>query len=169
MGKSNQGKRVEEKIRKLLKSFTEQWAWFDFERLPDARTGYYVKRPADFAFYLPGYHGLVEVKSVQHDYRVPRKNITQLEKMYRRQLAGGIVIVVVEHSTTGMWRMPDFGWLYERKTDPSWDLRQFDLLTFKQLKQALEDSFTHAFTNHKRLTLWRVAQNRDNDTIGEGA
>jgi hypothetical protein len=101
------GKKPEDKIQEVLADLGKQ-ADFDWERIYDARSagGKFPTRAADFAFYWPGTHGLIEVKEVKHDYRVPAGNFNsaQVGRMYKRQLAGGLNVILVYHSSTDLWR-----------------------------------------------------------------
>jgi len=142
VGKADQGKRAEDRVRKWLNKLKEKRADFDFDRIPDARSGYRVKQPADFTFFTRFGHGLIEVKSVRHDYRLPAKNLTQLPKMQRRHMAGGNPIVILEHATTNLWRVIPYEWFFERRKQPSWDLRGFPAKTFDE---AMEDLLRELF------------------------
>jgi hypothetical protein len=131
---ADRGKEAEKAVQKFLTDLSNRVAQFDFSRIYDARSagGKFPSRPGDFEFYRKMFdgsavNGLIEVKEVAHDYRLPAKNFKpgQLGKLRKRQLAGGRIIVLVKHTPTGRWRRPEFDWLWERSGDPSFDLRDF--------------------------------------------
>jgi hypothetical protein len=132
--RGQRGKVAEAAVRKYLERLNTRFSNFDFERKYDARSagGRFPSQAGDFSFYRRGIanevlHGLIEVKEVAHDYRLPKKNFEDLGRPEKRRLAGGIVIVVVLHTTTGYWRLPPFDWIYARADKPSWDLREFQV------------------------------------------
>lgn len=118
------GKSVETLVQGVLEGIANNYADFDYSRIYDARSagGRFPARPGDFEFFYPCVHGLIEVKEVKHDYRLPVKNMTQLPKLRRRDRAGGTILVLVFHSTTGLWRRVALDWLWEHKDAASWDL-----------------------------------------------
>lgn len=141
------GKDAESDIRTFLKKLSAAHAHFDFQREPDARTagGRIGKRTGDFTFYLPGMHGVVEVKELKHEYRLPRDRFIKdkndsLARLHRRRLAGGYIIVLVYHTEIGLWRRPTLGWLQEGAANPSWDMRE--LSTYPTLADALSPLVT---------------------------
>lgn len=125
------GKYAEEKIRDELKRVGEADAHFDWKREYDARSsmGRIPKCCGDFTYYWyrpPGErgHGVIEVKQVKHDFRLPRKNFDPdgWGILKKRELAGGKIHVVVFHSTSKKWRCPPWGWFQSLKDAKSWDL-----------------------------------------------
>lgn len=124
------GKYAEGKVREILERLNSQHAKFDYGRIYDARSagGKGIPgRPGDFEFYAPGLFGLIEVKEVDHPFRLPKKNLDkeQIAKLRKRQLAGGVIFVLILHTTTGLWRRVPIDWLHERAGQPSWDLSEF--------------------------------------------
>lgn len=124
----NRGKYAEKKVREFLQWFSGLNADFDFHRILDARSamGRFPSQPGDFAFYMPRVHGLIEIKEVAHDFRLPHKNFgpEQIGKLLKRRLAGGTILILVYHSTCKLWRVVDFEFLRTR-TGGSWDLGCF--------------------------------------------
>jgi hypothetical protein len=127
------GKYAEGRVRYFLQEVAGDLAGFDFERIYDARSskGAIGKQPGDYRFFRPNAHGLVEVKEVAHDFRLPAKNLTQIPGLWKRQLAGGLIVVLVYHTGIKRWRNVPFEWLKARETQPSWDLSEF--ATFQDL------------------------------------
>lgn len=138
----NRGKFAEGKVKDYLKARSDSVASFDFERILDARSagGRFPSRPGDFGFYSPLYHGLIEVKEVEHDFRLPHKNFSteQVSKLRKRKMAGGVIIILVYHKTTKLWRLVEFEYL-EGRNGGSWDLSEYP--TSKSHKELLDPIF----------------------------
>jgi len=135
------GKAAESAVRALLEKLNS-YPTFDWSRIYDARSagGKFPSRPGDFEFFFPGTHGLIEVKEVDHDFRLPAKNFDkgQIAKLRKRHMAGGIIIILVQHTTTKKWRRVDLNWIAQRLDQPSWDLQEFNL--FNNAREALMGS-----------------------------
>lgn len=93
MGKAHadRGKRAEKEVQEFLSEVNSRVAEFDFSRLPDARAamGRMKAMPADFEFFAPGVHGLIEAKETEHDYLLHPSKVPQLARLKKRILAGG--------------------------------------------------------------------------------
>jgi hypothetical protein len=126
---AERGKAAERDVKKYLQEVSLQYFDFDFDRIYDARSagGKFPSRPGDFEFYYPGRHGLIEVKEVNHVFRLPEKNFNKraIARLRKRQLAGGTIVVVVRHSPTGLWREVPLSFFVQRADQPSWDLTEF--------------------------------------------
>lgn len=138
------GKYAEDKVRDELKRMGEAHAGFDWERNYDGRSsmGRIPRRAGDFTYYWYRCmgtlgHGVLEVKQVQHDFRLPRKNFDPdgWGILKKRELAGGKVVVVVYHSTSKKWRCPPWGWFQSMRDAKSWDLTTWP--QFNTAKEAL--------------------------------
>jgi len=130
--KAEQGKTAEKAVRKVLEKYSAAVASFIFERSYDARSagGKFQRVAGDFRFYSPAGHGLLEVKEMKHDVRLPYKNyeLSRVAGARKHQLAGGHVIVLVFSSTLDGWREVPFDFFRERdpaKPSGSWDLSEF--------------------------------------------
>jgi hypothetical protein len=88
----------------------------------------------DFEFFLPGTHGVIEVKETKHDYRIAKDKLEQLPRLHKRAMCGGTCIVLVYHSTTKLWR--SFLAIDLEIGKPSWDLSGYE--QFESAKAALE-------------------------------
>lgn len=128
---ADRGKAAEKKVHEALTAWAADIGSREFNRLLDARAaGRVVKAaPADFEFFSAGTHGLVEVKSVQHDFRLPRGSVTQIPRLRKRAMAGGVCLVLVYHSTLKLWRAVPVSYLMEGGDKGSWDLRNFETHT----------------------------------------
>jgi hypothetical protein len=126
------GKAAEKEVRVYLERLSFKYAGFAYERIYDARSarGKFPARAGDFEFYASRLHGLIEAKEVEHDFRLPNKNLKkeQIARLRKRQLAGGLVFVLINHTTSGLWRSVPVEWLHERSAQPSWDLSEFPTL-----------------------------------------
>ena len=124
--RGTRGKYAEKKVREYMESLKEKHIGFDFERVSDARSagGRGAKKVVgDFLFFSPGVHGVLEVKEVNHLFRLPAKNLTQLPKLRIRELAGGRCLIVVYFKPAKLWRV---SWAkdMENKTTGSWDMTE---------------------------------------------
>lgn len=125
---ADRGKDAEKKVHEALTAWVGDIGSREFNRLMDTRAaGRIVKAAAaDFEFFSAGVHGLIEVKSVQHDFRLPRGSVTQVPRLRKRALAGGVCLVLVHHSTLKLWRAVAVDYLLEGGDKGSWDLRNVE-------------------------------------------
>jgi hypothetical protein len=142
------GKYAEDKVRDELRKRSADNARFDFERNYDGRSsmGRIPARGGDFTFYVGTdangegeiAHGLIEVKQVAHDCRLPRRNFDpdKFGILRKREMAGGKIVIIVYHSTIGKWRCPPFGWFVALKDNASWDLTTWP--TFNTVREVLD-------------------------------
>jgi hypothetical protein len=139
MSKADQGKPAEADVRKYLEAYDRKVLAFDFSRNYDARSagGRFQRQTGDFQFFMPAMHGVIEVKEVKHDYRLPHGNYDEpkVAKCYKRMLAGGKILVLINHTTTGLWRMPPFS-VFRKREGVSWDLS--DYRTYESAADALD-------------------------------
>lgn len=100
------GKYAERETQKVLDRLNRLLLDFDYTRVADARAarGRLAAQVGDFEWFRPAYHGVIEVKTVQHDYRLPVAKLPQLPRLKKRALAGGKILVLVYHTTTKRWR-----------------------------------------------------------------
>jgi hypothetical protein len=121
------GKYAEKKVKEFLTALGDAYADFDWERKYDARSagGRFPSQVADYGFYTAFAHGVIEAKEIDHDSRLPAGKLSQIPRLFKRQLAGGVVVVLVLHTTVDRWRMVPFNWLCARRSQPSWDLSEF--------------------------------------------
>ena len=82
----------------------------------------------DFEFYLPGIHGVIEVKEVNHLCRLPHKNFTleAVAKLRKRSHASGHVSVLVYFTPVDQWRILGLTPFFSREGG-SWDLGLYKL------------------------------------------
>jgi hypothetical protein len=139
MSKANQGKAAEAAVQDYLKAYDRKVMAFDWSRNYDAHSagGRFQRQTGDYQFYMPAMHGVIEVKEVKHDYRLPHGNYAEekVAKCYKRMLAGGKILVLINHTTTGMWRLPPFS-VFRKREGGSWDLSDFK--TYESAAEALD-------------------------------
>lgn len=134
---ADRGKFAEKKVHEALTTWSAGVGSREFNRLIDTRAaGRVVKAAAaDFEFFSSGMHGLLEVKSVQHEFRLPRGSVTQIPRLRKRALTGGVCLVLIYHSTLKLWRAVGVDYLTETGDKGSWDLRNVE--TYPNAEQAL--------------------------------
>ena len=134
MSISNTGKKAEKIVEAVLKKWNGR-SGFAYFRLPDSRAArnFLTAQPGDFAYYCGPRAGILEVKSTQHPYRLAKDKISQLPTLKKLSAAGAANLVLVNHTTEGVWRI-----LYPGGLDasvPSWDLRNVE--TYPDAESAL--------------------------------
>lgn len=119
----NRGKTAEKAVTKALNVLALR-ADTAFMRLPDAHSGSFKATVADYLIASLGKTTFLEVKEVEHEYRLPHKNFEsdQVARLKRWQLAGCDAQVAVYHSTLGQWRFLDLDFFFVREGG-SWDFR----------------------------------------------
>ena len=136
---ADRGKKPEDEVRKYLKAYDERTHAFDWHRNYDAHTagGRFQRQTGDFEFYFPDEHGVIEVKQVDHAFRLPHKNYAEekVAKVRKRYLAGGRVLVLVYHTPINQWRITDLHPYLERQGG-SWDLSVWPI--YPSAKAALD-------------------------------
>lgn len=144
---AGRGKYAEDKVREFLKSCAAAKTSFTFNRIQDAgaaQGGMSVAQPGDFQWFckvceieLRGRvqpftrNGVIEVKEVQHGYRLPHKSLNpqQLARLRVRELAGSEVILLVcfrDGSKTLGWRTAAPSYFINREGG-SWDMRDIPI------------------------------------------
>jgi penicillin-binding protein-related factor A (putative recombinase) len=136
---ANRGKYAEGEVKKFLKKM--EAANCAHHRFPDAHSGSMVTAPADFMFMQAGIFRLLEVKEIQHDFRMPYDNFSpdQVARMRMWQAAGAHAWVLVYHKNLKAWRLIPAEWFLNRpklsasgKPVGSWVLDEFPLVTLAE-------------------------------------
>lgn len=116
------GKASEDAITAVLKTWDSRQsvAW---HRIPDARAGSAKAALADFYVLERGQSFLIEVKEVDHAFRLPHNNFTvdQIARMRRFSMAGALALVLVHFTKTDSWRAARPEWFIKREGG-SWDM-----------------------------------------------
>lgn len=125
---ADRGKDAEKKVHEALTTWVGDIGSREFNRLMDTRAaGRIVKAAAaDFEFFSAGIHGLIEAKETEHEFRLQRSKITQIPRLRKRALAGGVCLVLIYHSTLKLWRAVAVDYLLDGGDKGSWDLRNVD-------------------------------------------
>lgn len=133
------GKWAECKVREYLNTASIM-ADTSAYRFPDARAGSFTTVPSDFMFVRQGRITFLEVKEINHTFRLPQKNFDagKVARLHKWQMAGATALVLVYHEPYGMpgqawriaeaWRVLPVDQFFEKL--PSWDLSESNLLTF---------------------------------------
>lgn len=131
------GKTAEKIVEAVLKEWNSS-SGFAFWRLPDARAamGRLAAQPGDVCYFCGSNAGIIEIKSTEHDFRLPKDKVSQLPSLLKFEMAGAKSVIVVLHKRIGKWRL-----LLPSQLDtgvPSWDLR--DYVTFDSAEEALKST-----------------------------
>lgn len=152
---ASRGKKAEEAVSKFLKRQKDNIASFDYQRQYDARSagGRFQSQVGDYLLFRARKyqtergeelytirHGVLEIKQVHHDFRLPNKNFSaeQIAKIRRREMAGADALILVFHTTTQTWRAPPFSIFRDEPNAPSWDLSPYH--AFETTAEALSYS-----------------------------
>jgi len=125
---ANRGTWAEDKVREALKRWEQTREGREANRLLDTRAAMRIVKaaPADFEFFCVAagmtLHGLIEVKSTQHDTRLAHDKVPQMPRLIHRARAGGQCAVLVCHASTKLWRVATLDWLIANRVGASWDL-----------------------------------------------
>lgn len=134
MTQGQRGKTAEGKVKDLLvqRALRTNFAWY---RPPDARAGSFLPTTCDFFAMHNGKLHLLEVKEVDHEYRLPHKNLeaAQVGRMLTWVHAGAEAWILVHHTKNrNTWRYFPLHSLPAR-TGGSWDfseLQTYDTASF---------------------------------------
>lgn len=134
---ADRGKKAEEAVSKALEAWAYGRSDREYNRMIDTRAaGRVVKAAAaDFEFFCLDGFGLIEVKSTEHAYRLSRDKISQLPRLRKRALCGGVCLVLVHHSQLEQWRVVDAPTLATFGDTGSWDLTDWPL--YESAQEAL--------------------------------
>lgn len=148
---ADRGKEPEKVVKEFL---VDEWAAAsphrEANRLVDSRAARRIisAAKADFDFYsgfdpASAYHGLIEVKSTEHEYRLARDKVPQLPALRKRELCGGVCFVLVHHSTLKGWRLLHVSWMANSGDKGSWNIGHLPL--FDTPQQAMHASYPELF------------------------
>ena len=127
--RSNRGAAAEKLTQDFLRKWQDASPYREANRLTDTKAaGRTIKSSAaDFEFFCWDdcqRHGLIEVKQTEHAYRLAKSKVTQLGRLRKRFKCGGLVFVLVYHSTLKKWRcLSAFDLFDENNHTASWDMR----------------------------------------------
>lgn len=136
MTTANRGKAAEAAVKKILSSMES--SDFTHHRFPDARSGSFVTAPCDFVALRKGKLTLLEVKSVDHEYRLPHKNASpdQIARMRNWEAAGADAWVLVHFAPLKLWRAETVGYFLQREGG-SWDMRHLEARTLNEIMKEI--------------------------------
>ena len=140
---ANRGKKSEDAMAKFL----SEWAGPTREanRLVDSKAaGRIIKAAAaDFEYFSPHGHGLIEVKETEHEYRLSRDKVPQLARLRKRAHCGGVCLVAIFHSTSKLWRVVDSDYIASTGDKGSWNLTKVP--TYTSLATAMAEVYPGVF------------------------
>ena len=138
MSTANRGKYAEGQVKKWLGKINS--SDFAYQKLPDTYAGFKSAALADFLLLHAGRVCLLEIKEVDHDFRLPKGNFS-LDQIARQKLwalAGAKSKVLVYHSTTKRYRLVDISWFNPLPAGTgSWDLREFEQYSLDEAMRKL--------------------------------
>ncbi len=123
------GKVTEKAVEKVLTRWNGEVLEFAWHRLPDTRSArsFLKAQPADYYLAVKGRAYHLEAKESQHEFRLARDKISQIQVLRKFAMAGMLFAVVVHHTTLDRWRCIPCAF-FTGDIPTSWDLRQFPLL-----------------------------------------
>jgi len=118
------GKETETMVEGVFKKWNSR-ADFAWHPMPDSHSsrGRVPAQPADYLYRCGRNSGFIEVKAIDHPFRLTRARLTQLPMLRKWTMAGGDDLVLVHHYRKQTWRL-----LLVAELDPSipsWDLRPY--------------------------------------------
>ena len=141
---ANRGKLAEGKAKAFLQTMSEQTSLV-YHRLPDAHAGSMVSTLCDFIVHYAGLT-LLEVKEVNHEYRLPYGNFKQenASRMRLWEYSGAETLIAIYFKPLKKWRMTKLERFEPRslctptgKPQGSWDLRDLELVDINHMKSFL--------------------------------
>ena len=129
---SLKGKPTEKKLTAYLKFLMQDPDWW-FHRFPDAGVcmGRIQKQPADYMIMYRGDSALLEVKECESHTSIPKSRLTQLAKMKRFEMAGGLGLFIIHIPDKREWMYFDPMWVdsyQDRKSVPFHNLDKYKSL-----------------------------------------
>jgi hypothetical protein len=120
------GKYAEGKVKAQLKGLES--ASFTHYRFPDARAGSFTVTPCDYMVCNSGKLTLLEVKEVDHKFRLPHANFSkdQVARMRNFESAGAAAWVLIYFTPMKLWRYESISYFLQREGG-SWDMSGFEL------------------------------------------
>ena len=138
---ADRGKVAEALLQKQFKLLDAKDSYFTWERIYDARSSRGAManpRTGDFVLYNRGDNTVLEVKEVDHEYRLPKANFgkDQRARMIKRAYAGSLCYVAVYFTPIKAWRLLEMPYFGAEETG-SWDMRDQSLYDMPRLIAAL--------------------------------
>lgn len=126
------GKYAEAKVKALLKA--SEAVNFAHYRFPDARAGSFTVTPCDYMVCKQGSLTLLEVKEVNHAFRLPHGNFSkdQVARMRNFESAGAAAWVLVYFTPLKLWRCESISYFLQREGG-SWNMSHIETETLEPL------------------------------------
>lgn len=127
------GKWAEDQFKKWAKAQSESKIAFAHYRFPDARAGSKSYVPSDFMVVENGKPIFIEIKEVDHEYRLPVKNFSadKVARMRKFTLAGATGWVMVYFVQVKAWRIETVEFFLSPE-GASWDMRNHKAMSFAE-------------------------------------
>ena len=140
---ARRGKVAEGKVRDYLRALEDSTMQFTFNRIGDAGAagGAFAAQSGDYQAFGWGKNWLIEVKELQHAYRLPHASFgaEQVARMQKRALAGTVPVVLIYHRNEKVWRCPPFA-TFATRVGGSWDFRNLETSTLAEIMEAIFES-----------------------------
>lgn len=135
---ANRGKVSEKLVKEYLKKLES--IKLTSYRFPDARSGSFQTAPCDFMILKEGKLTLLEVKEVQHKFRLPYGNysIDQCARMRNFLLAGANACVAIYFAPYKVWRYDCITRFMVREQGcGSWDLSLMPVMSLDEMMKEI--------------------------------
>lgn len=132
---ANRGKYAEGQIKKVLARYALR-ADTAFQKLADTYSGHRSPALADFIICHQGQMFLLEIKEVEHEFRLPKGNFSldQIARQKLWQLAGATSMVAIYFKPLKQWRLLPINFFGALPVGVgSWDFREYPLYTLDEL------------------------------------
>jgi hypothetical protein len=153
MSHANRGKEAEKQFRLACETLAVQQG-FTYWRVPDARTAMGNsggEGPGDFLAWsrittpagLADRSYSIEVKEVEHEYRLPKANFKndQRARMRMLELAGVVCYVAVLFKPLKKWRVTRLSY-FDSGTTGSWDMTNLELVEITDWIKVLHANYS---------------------------
>lgn len=132
---SNRGKYAEGQIKKVLAKYAER-ADFAYQKFADTYAGFRSAAICDFMILSQGQLTMLEVKEVNHEFRLPKGNISedQIARIKVWQLAGANAYVAIYFKPLKSWRLVPITFFNALPAGVgSWVLTEYPLMKLNEL------------------------------------
>ena len=138
---SRRGKEAEDLVGKCLAGLKKESVKLDYDKVPDAfstRGTYTVPRVGDFLIFYRSASIALEVKEVDHEFRLPAKNVSpdSRERLRRRSYSGCHCYVAVYFKPLKVWRLAPISY-FDHRAAGSFDMSDLKVMTLAALMKDL--------------------------------
>jgi len=121
------GKYAEEKVKAFLSKLEATGPSWHM-RLPDARAGSFTATTGDFIWVYNSNPFMIEVKEVDHNFRLPHANFKpdQVARLRAAAYGGVLPVVLIYFTPLKLWRLVPITVFVDRSVGGSWDLSKIE-------------------------------------------